>query len=108
LTVVGSAIAGGILGGGVGALSKQGIGLSKDDLDHMSGELDGGHAALLVMVDEGEVSDTMAEVTRLGGRAQASEVAPEAVEQAEQALAAASTEVTAPTEAPSDSSSGNE
>jgi hypothetical protein len=60
------------------------------------------------MVDEGEVSDTMAEVTRLGGRAQASAVAPEAVEQAEQALAAASTEATAQSEAPSGSSSGND
>jgi uncharacterized membrane protein len=108
LTLVGGALAGGILGGGAGALSKQGIGLSKEDLDHMSGELDGGHAALLVMVDEGEVSDTMAEVTRLGGRAQASEVAPEAVAQAEQALAAEPTEASAPTETPSDSSTGNE
>jgi uncharacterized membrane protein len=107
LTLVGGAIAGGILGGGAGALSKQGIGLSKEDLDHMSGELDTGHAALLVMVDEGEVSDTMAEVTRLGGRAQASEVAPEALEQAEQALASTSSEATAPTETP-DSSTGNE
>jgi uncharacterized membrane protein len=97
LTLVGGAIAGGILGGGAGALSKQGIGLSKEDLDHMSGELDAGHAALLVMVDEGEVSDTMAEVTRLGGRAQESEVAPKAVTQAEQALAAAHTETTGTT-----------
>lgn len=103
LTQVGGAIAGGILGGGAGALSKQGIGLSKEDLDHMSRELDAGYAALLVMVDEGEVSDSMAEVTRLGGRAQESEVAPEAVDQAEQALAAAPTTTETP-----DTSTGNE
>jgi uncharacterized membrane protein len=107
LTLVGGAIAGGVLGGGAGALSKQGIGLSKEDLDHMSGELDGGHAALLVMVDEGEVSGTLAEVSRLGGRAQASEVAPEAVAQAEQTLAAESAETTAPTDT-TDTSTGNE
>jgi uncharacterized membrane protein len=89
LTVVGGALLGGILGGGVGALSKQGIGLSQEDLDRMSSELDAGHAALLVMADEAEVADTTAELTRLGGRAQSSPVAPEAVAQAEQALSAA-------------------
>jgi uncharacterized membrane protein len=91
LTVVGGALLGGILGGGVGALKKQGIGLSQEDLDHMQAELDAGHAALLVMADEAEVADTTAELTRLGGRAQASEVASEAVAQAEQALRSAPT-----------------
>jgi uncharacterized membrane protein len=110
LTVVGGALLGGILGGGVGALSKQGIGLSQEDLDRMQTELDAGHASLLVMADEAEVADTTAELTRLGGRAQAAPVAPEAVAQAEQALssAAATTEANTPTEAPPDSSSGNE
>jgi len=109
LTVVGGAVLGGILGGGVGALNKQGIGLSQEDLDRMQTELDAGHAALLAMADEAEVADTTAELTRLGGRAQANPVAPEAVAQAEQALsAAATTEASAPTETPPDSSSGNE
>jgi uncharacterized membrane protein len=89
LTVVGGALLGGILGGGVGALSKQGIGLSQEDLDHMQVELDAGHASLLVMADEVEVADTTAELTRLGGRAQAAPVNPEAVAQAEQALSSA-------------------
>jgi uncharacterized membrane protein len=89
LTVVGGALLGGILGGGVGALTKQGIGLSQEDLDRMQAELDAGHAALLAMADEDEVADTTAELTRLGGRAQSSPVAPEAVAQAEQALNAA-------------------
>ena len=89
LTVVGGALLGGILGGGVGALNKQGIGLSQEDLDRMQAELDAGHAALLAMADEHEVADTTAELTRLGGRAQSSPVAPEAVAQAEQALNAA-------------------
>jgi uncharacterized membrane protein len=98
LTIVGGALLGGILGGGAGALTKQGIGLSQEDMDRMSSELDGGHAALLVMADADEVADTTAELTRLGGRAQASEVAPEAVAQAEQALSAApaATETAAP------------
>jgi uncharacterized membrane protein len=104
LTVVGGALLGGILGGGVGALNKQGIGLSQEDLDRMSSELDAGHAALLAMADETEVADTTAELTRLGGRAQANPVSPEAVAQAEQALSAAA----ASTETPPDSSSGNE
>jgi uncharacterized membrane protein len=98
LTVVGGALLGGILGGGVGALNKQGIGLSQEDLDRMQAELDAGHAALLAMADEHEVADTTAELTRLGGRAQSSPVAPEAVAQAEQALSAApaATEMAAP------------
>lgn len=101
LTIVGGALLGGILGGGAGALTKQGIGLSQEDLDSMSSELDAGHAALLAMADEVEVADTTAELTRLGGRAQASPVAPEAVAQAEQALNAAQT---ATSEAPADTS----
>jgi uncharacterized membrane protein len=103
LTVVGGALLGGILGGGAGALVKQGIGLSQEDLDSMSSELDAGHAALLAMADEVEVADTTAELTRLGGRAQASPVAPEAVAQAEQALNAAPAQ-TATSEAPADTS----
>jgi uncharacterized membrane protein len=103
LSLVGGALLGGILGGGVGALSKKGIGLSKEDLDRMSSELDAGHAALLVMADEAEVADTTAELTRLGGRAQASEVAPEAVAQAEQALSSAPAEATASDAATSES-----
>jgi uncharacterized membrane protein len=106
LTVVGGALLGGILGGGVGALNKQGIGLSQEDLDRMSSELDAGHAALLAMADADEVADTTAELTRLGGRAQANPVAPEAVAQAEQALssAPAATETAAP-DAPATSES---
>lgn len=103
LTVVGGALLGGILGGGAGALNKQGIGLSQEDLDRMSSELDAGHAALLAMADEEEVADTTAELTRLGGRAQASPVAPEAVAQAEQVLNAAPAQ-TATSEAPADTS----
>jgi uncharacterized membrane protein len=108
LTVVGGALLGGILGGGVGALSKQGIGLSQEDLDRMQAELDAGHAALLVMADEAEVADTTAELTSLGGRAQANPVAPEAVAQAEQALAAspADTTTAAPDAAPAADASG--
>jgi uncharacterized membrane protein len=86
LSIVGGAILGTALGAGAGALSKQGIGLTQEDMDQMKSEVDAGHAALLVMVDAAEVADTTAELTRLGGKAQAREVAPEAVTQAEQAL----------------------
>lgn len=108
LSLVGGALLGGILGGGAGALSKQGIGLSKEDMDRMTSELEAGHAALLVMAADAEVADTTAELSRLGGRAQASEVAPEAVAQAEQVLSSipAVTEASAPTETPPDSSQG--
>jgi uncharacterized membrane protein len=102
LSLIGGAIWGTLLGAGAGALTKKGIGLSKEEIDRIGSELDAGHAALLVMVDEPEMADTTAEVTRLGGTAKASEVAPEAVAQAEQALssAPASTETAPQTAAP--------
>jgi uncharacterized membrane protein len=107
LTVVGGTILGMVAGAGIGALSKQGIGLTQEDIDHMQAELDAGHAALLVMADEAEVADTTAELTRLGGRAQERVVAPEAVAQAEQTLAAAPTKASRAPETP-DASPGND
>jgi uncharacterized membrane protein len=108
LSIVGGAILGAAAGAGVGALSKQGIGLSQEDMDRMKAELDGGHAALLVMADEVEAADTTAELTRLGGRAQASPVALEAVAQAEQALSSSPpTTETATSDTPPSGSDAN-
>jgi uncharacterized membrane protein len=106
VSLVGGAIWGAVLGGGAGALSKKGIGLSKDEIDRLGAELENGHAALLVMVDENEVADTTAEVTRLGGKAQASAVAPEAVAQAEQALSSEAASAPAATDMPTNTPEG--
>lgn len=106
VSLVGGAIWGAVLGGGAGALSKKGIGLSKDEIDRLGAELENGHAALLVMVDENELTDTTAEVTRLGGMAQASAVAPEAVAQAEQALSTEAASAPAATNTPTNTPEG--
>jgi geranylgeranyl pyrophosphate synthase len=65
---------------------------------------------LLAMADEEEVEDTTAELTCLGGRAQAKPFASETVTRAEQALRSvpAATEASVPMETPPESSSGNE
>jgi uncharacterized membrane protein len=86
LTLVGGTILGMAAGAGIGALSKQGIGLTQEDMDHMKSELEAGHAAVLAMVDEAEVAGTTAELARIGGRVQVHPVDLETVAQAEKAL----------------------
>jgi len=102
--------------------------LSQDDEDRLRAAIsasangpDGGHTSSDVnaaqtpqpmMANEGGMADTSAELTGQEGQALASEVAPEAMAQEEQAVssapaATATTETSAPTEAPPDSSSGN-
>jgi len=102
--------------------------LSQDDEDRLRAAIsasangpDGGHTSSDVnaaqtpqpmMANEGGMADTSAELTGQEGQALASEVAPEAMAQEEHAVssapaATATTETSAPTETPPDSSSGN-
>src|SRR5688500_2806116 len=55
LALIPAAIAGAAGGGLAGSLSKQGLGMSDDDLQELSAALEGGRAALLVMCDDHEV-----------------------------------------------------
>jgi uncharacterized membrane protein len=92
LTLIPTAIAGAAGGGLVGSLSKKGLGLSDDDLQQLSAQLDGGHAALLVLCDEPEVEATAAQLAASGGtvRRPAAAVSPEALQEAAQAAGTAS------------------
>jgi len=102
--------------------------LSQDDEDRLRAAIsasangpDGGHTSSDVnaaqtpqpmMANEGGMADTSAELTGQEGQALASEVAPEAMAQEEQAVssspaAAAELPTSTPTETPPDSSSGN-
>ena len=102
--------------------------LSQDDEDRLRAAIsasangpDGGHTSSDVntaqtpqpmMANEGGMADTSAELTGQEGQALASEVAPEAMAQEEQAVssapaAGAETPTSTPTETPPDSSSGN-
>ena len=68
LTLLPTLVAGGVVGGLLGALSRQGLGVTDETVRRLSAELDGGRAALLVMCDEEEVAATTAQVTADGGR----------------------------------------
>jgi uncharacterized membrane protein len=87
LTLIPTAIGGAVAGGAVGSLSRQGLGLSEEELQQLSAELDGGHAALLVMCNEGEVQATTDQLTAAGGRPQSHPIVAADLENAAQAAA---------------------
>src|SRR6478672_1616642 len=68
LTLIPTAIGGAVAGGAVGALSRKGLGMSDEEFQQLSSELDGGRAALLVMCDEDEVQPTTEYLSAAGGR----------------------------------------
>jgi uncharacterized membrane protein len=84
VTLVGGAIVGGILG----AFFHKGLGLSKEDLARIDGELSSGKAAVVILAKPKEVDDLTAKLTKLGGTTEAHKVSDEAVEQAVNAAGA--------------------
>ncbi len=95
MTILGGAVLGGVLGG----FFKKGLGMSKEDIARIGKELDGGKAAVGVLVTEAEVAPTSAKLAELGGKPETHEVSDDAVEQATEAVAEAPAEAAAP-EAP--------
>ncbi|HTD80374.1 MAG TPA: DUF1269 domain-containing protein [Chloroflexota bacterium] len=67
LTLVPTVVGGAVAGGAAGSLSRKGLGLTDEDREQLAKELDGGHAALLVMCDEGEVKATTEYLAAAGG-----------------------------------------
>jgi hypothetical protein len=96
MTVVGGLIFGAI----AGSLFHKGLGLSKEDLDRIGKELDGGKAAVALVVDAPMAGSTSAKLAELGGKPEAHEVTDEVVEQATAAAEAAPAEAAAPADAP--------
>jgi uncharacterized membrane protein len=84
--VAGGAISGGILG----AFVHKGLGISKDELDRIGAELDGGRAAVGVLADPDEEQPIMQQLLLLGGKPETYSVTESALEDAAQAAAAAS------------------
>jgi uncharacterized membrane protein len=80
-TVLGGAVVGGILG----AFFHKGLGLSKDDLARIGAELDGGKAAVGVLVQPDEAAGVSAKLAELGGKPETHEVSEEALDQAQTA-----------------------
>jgi hypothetical protein len=85
VSVVGGAVVGGILG----AFFHKGLGMSKDDLARIGGELDGGKAAVGILAAADEAAGVSAKLAELGGAPETHEVSDEAVEQVEAAAEAA-------------------
>ena len=88
VTVLGGAIVGGILG----SFFHKGLGLSKDDLARIDGELYSGKAAVAVLAKSKELDDVTAKLTKLGGIAETHKVSDGALEEAVTAANALSDE----------------
>jgi hypothetical protein len=75
-------VGGVVLGSLVGAFIHKGLGMSKEDLARIGGELDGGKAAVAVLAAADEASAVSAKLAELGGTTETHEVTDEALEQA--------------------------
>ena len=83
ITVVGGAVIGALFG----ALFHKGLGMSKEDLARIGGELDGGKASVAVLADPQEAAAITAKLAELGGKPESYEVSEELVQEAETAAA---------------------
>lgn len=77
-----SLIAGVLLGGVMGHFVHRGLGMSKDDLSRISKELDGGKAAVGVLVNENEAHAVTAWMQTVGGKTETHQVSEEATNDA--------------------------
>jgi uncharacterized membrane protein len=85
LTLIPTAVGGAVVGGAAGSLSRKGLGLTDEELQQLSSELDGGHAALLVMCNEAEVAATTDYLVAAGGKPRSHAIADADLEEAAQA-----------------------
>jgi uncharacterized membrane protein len=74
LTLVPGVVGGAVAGGGAGTLFRKGLGVSDADLQRLGSELDGGHAALLVMCSPDDAEATSEYLQAAGGRPQTSTI----------------------------------
>ena len=101
LTGGASLLAGAVFGGIVGSFFRKGLGMSKDDLARIDGELNGGKAAVCILAAPDEAAAVSAKLAELGGQPESHEVSEEVVQEAEAAAAEAPEEAAeAPAEAP--------
>ena len=82
-------LAAGLIGGGLlGALHHKNLGLSEEDRERISSELEGGKAAVGVLAPVSEAAVVAVKLTELGGTSETHPVSDEAVEEAQTAAAA--------------------
>lgn len=79
-------LAGVVVGGVTGGFFRKGLGLSKEDLERIGGELDNGRAAVCILAATDEAEAVSAKLTELGGEAETHVVTEEAVEEAATAV----------------------
>jgi uncharacterized membrane protein len=91
LTLLPTALGGAVGGGLVGSRSRQGLGMSDEDLQQLRAALDGGRAAVLVICEGHDVDTATALLTAAGGtvRRAAAAVSAETLREASQAAGAA-------------------
>ncbi len=91
----GASLLGGVVFGGiVGSLFHKGLGLSKDDLTRIDGDLNDGKAAVAILAEPAEAAAVAAKLTELGGVPEVHEVSDEVVAEAETAAAEAPEDAT--------------
>jgi len=92
LTGGASLLAGAVFGGIVGSFFRKGLGLSKDDLARIDGDLNGGKAAVAILAEPDEAAAVSAKLGELGGAPEVHEVSDEVIEEAATAAAEAPAE----------------
>ena len=111
LTGGASLLAGAVFGGIVGSFFRKGLGISKDDLARIDGELNGGKAAVCILAAPDEAAAVSAKLAEFGGEPESHELSEEVVQEAETAAAAMPEEAPAeevaeaPAEAPAEAES---
>jgi len=88
LTGGASLLAGAVFGGIVGSFFRKGLGISKDDLARIDGELNGGKAAVCILAAPDEAAAVSAKLAEFGGEPESNELSEEVVQEAETAAAA--------------------
>lgn len=78
-------LAGAVFGGILGSFFRKGLGLSKDDLARIDGELDGGKAAVCILAAPDEAAAVSGKLAELGGKPESHEVSEDVVEEAQTA-----------------------
>ena len=101
LTLLGGLVGGAVLGAVVGAFVHKGLSMSPQTLAKLNDELNDGHAAVGVMVEQAQARATADQLARLGGKPETFAVSPDALETAAAATTApADAATSAPPTAP--------
>ena len=109
----GALLAGAVVGGIFGSFFRKGLGLSKEDLARIDGELTGGKAAVCILAAPDEAAAVAAKLAELGGTTESHDLSEEVVQEAETAAAEMPEEVAeevaeAPTEVPAETPAEDE